>query len=29
MKKIILGIVVLLVLIQFFRPEKNSSTGIS
>jgi hypothetical protein len=29
MKKIILGIVVLLVIIQFFRPEKNSSTGIS
>lgn len=27
MKKIILGIAVLLVLIQFFRPEKNSATA--
>jgi hypothetical protein len=27
MKKIILGIVVLLVIIQFFRPEKNTATA--
>jgi hypothetical protein len=27
MKKIILGVAVLLVVIQFFRPEKNISTG--
>jgi hypothetical protein len=29
MKKIILGIAVLLVLIQFFRPEKNTATAAS